>query len=88
MAQKKQSWVKKKRHRDAVLFGIVLSELRRQQGFTQQALAEASGYTSNYISLLECGESNPTLSGVLRLASSLKVKASEMIQRLEALQGH
>ena len=51
---------------------MILSELRRDQGLSQQALAEASGYTSNYISLLECGDRTPTLTALLRLAPPLR----------------
>jgi transcriptional regulator with XRE-family HTH domain len=71
---------------EARLFGMILAELRRGQGLSQQALAEASGYTSNYISLLECGDRAPTLTALLRLAPPLHTSATELVRRVEALQ--
>lgn len=86
MAQKKRSSGKKKKRQETVFFGVVLSAVRHERGLSQQALAEASGYTSNYISLLECGDSNPTLTALLRLARPLKIDASELVRRVEILE--
>jgi transcriptional regulator with XRE-family HTH domain len=71
---------------EARLFGTVLAELRHAHGLSQQALAEASGYTSNYISLLECGDRTPTLTALLRLARPLHTSATELVRRVETWQ--
>ncbi len=78
--------VRSKQNKDPELlwFGEFLAELRRSKDLTQENLAEASGYTRNYISLLEGGERSPTLTALLKLALPLGVRASEMVRHVES----
>ena len=66
-------------------FGQVLRELRTARGLTQEDLAFQSGYHSGYISLLERGNKSPSLRTIMNLATVLKTPASEILQRVEAL---
>jgi transcriptional regulator with XRE-family HTH domain len=64
-------------------FGQVLRECRRQRGLSQDELAFQSGYSRNYIGLLEGGRRSPTLTTIARLAEVLQVQPSELIRRAE-----
>jgi transcriptional regulator with XRE-family HTH domain len=65
-------------------FGRVLHEIRTERGLSQEQLGFESGYHRTYISFLERGKKNPTLSTVMDLAETLRVPAWELIRRVEA----
>lgn len=52
---------------EAFKFGVVLQELRKEQGLTQQQLAEKCGTTKNYISRIENNASDIRLSTLMRI---------------------
>ena len=68
-----------------IAFGRVLQEIRRERGISQEDLGFDSGYHRTYISFLECGKKNPSLSTILNLAETLEAPASEMIRKVEVL---
>jgi len=47
-------------------FGPVLQQVRRERGLSQEQLGFDSGYHRTYISFLERGKKNPTLSTIAR----------------------
>ena len=47
--------------------------LRERRGFSQRELAEASGLSRNTLSLIERGQTSPTVSTLKRIALALKV---------------
>jgi transcriptional regulator with XRE-family HTH domain len=53
--------------------GLRIRALRREQGLSMQALAARCGLSANAISLIERGESSPTVSSLHRLATALEV---------------
>jgi transcriptional regulator with XRE-family HTH domain len=65
-------------------FGKVLREVRESQGFSQEYLALESGYSREYISMIERGGRNPTLAAIFRLARVLSVSPTELLRRTEA----
>jgi transcriptional regulator with XRE-family HTH domain len=65
-------------------FGRVLHEIRTERGLSQEQLGFDSGYHRTYISFLERGKKNPTLSTVMDLAETLRVPAWELMRRVEA----
>lgn len=65
------------------LFGMVLQQLRKEKGFSQEELGFESGYHRTYISLLERGKKSPSLKTLFQLAKSLDVKPSEIIARIQ-----
>jgi transcriptional regulator with XRE-family HTH domain len=69
---------------DAEVFGQVLREHRLKRGHSQESLALETGYHRTYISQLERGIKSPSLTTILRLSDILRVKASELIDRVEA----
>jgi transcriptional regulator with XRE-family HTH domain len=67
-------------------FGKVLRELRTAIGISQEQLGLECGLDRTFISLLERGLRQPTLSTLFLLADQLQVNPSTMIQRVEELQ--
>ena len=66
------------------VFGRVLREIRKQHGFTQEALGFESDYDPTYIGQLERGQKSPSLRTIVALASALKTPGSEILGRVEA----
>ena len=64
-------------------FGKILKELRITKGFSQEILANESDLDRTYISLLERGLRQPTISVLFKLASALEVSPSQIIKELE-----
>lgn len=55
------------------LFGNRIKELRLKKGFSQEEMAERSGLDRTFISILERGQKNPSLSTLVRLCTSLGI---------------
>jgi transcriptional regulator with XRE-family HTH domain len=66
-------------------FARVLIALREERGMTQEALAFDSGYHPKYISLLERGKYNPSLTAILEISKALNVSGAEVLRRVESL---
>jgi transcriptional regulator with XRE-family HTH domain len=66
-----------------LLFGEVISQLRRNQCLSQEELADRAGVHHTYISQLERGLKSPTLAVLMKLATALDVQASEILKQLE-----
>jgi transcriptional regulator with XRE-family HTH domain len=64
-------------------FGVLLQEARKSKGISQEKLAELSDLHRTYISDLERGLRNPTLSTIVTLANALEVTASELLKDLK-----
>jgi len=57
---------------------VRIKEILRQQGRTQKWLAEQTGYTNVYISMLANKKSLPSLPVAYKVAKALGVKISEV----------
>lgn len=64
-------------------FGVLLKKLRTDKGLTQEQLADECELDRTYISLLERGQRQPTLSTLFKIAEVLKVSASSIVKELE-----
>ena len=64
-------------------FGLVLRDLRKERGLSQEALALDAGIQRNYVSLIERGINQPTITIIFKLAAALKIKPSQMIELVE-----
>jgi transcriptional regulator with XRE-family HTH domain len=73
----------------AVAFGRVLRRLRNEAGFTQEELGFEADLRRTYVSILELGQQQPTLTTILKLAKALKRSGQEIVGLVEAemLQG-
>ena len=65
------------------IFGQILRELRTENKLTQSELADRSDLDRTFISLLERGERQPTLSSIFKLAHALHVSPVAIIQKVE-----
>lgn len=68
----------------AVAFGKVLRQLRNEAGLTQEKLGFEADLRRTYISILELGHQQPTLTTILKLAKALKHSAQEIVGLVEA----
>lgn len=64
-------------------FGAVLRQLRVERGLSQEDLALEAALDRTFISMLERGMRQPTLSSVFALVVALRVPPSTMIKMTE-----
>lgn len=67
-----------------VAFGIVLRELRKQRGLSQEVLAHDAGMERNYISLLELGRNSASVKMIFKVAPALGITVTEFMSMVEA----
>jgi transcriptional regulator with XRE-family HTH domain len=65
-----------------LIFGATIRELRGKLGYSQEKLAEEAGLHRTYIGGVERGERNVSLLNIVRLARALKVKPSQLLERI------
>ena len=58
-------------------FGRRIRELRKQQGLTQEKLAERAGLHHTYVGAIERGEQNVSLKNIAKIAQALGVEVGE-----------
>ena len=68
----------------AASFGVVLRRLRKAAGLTQEQLALEADLQRTYVSILELGQQQPTLTTILKLAAALDRSAGEIVSLVEA----
>lgn len=66
-------------------FGKVLRRRRKLAGLTQEQLALEADVQRNYVSLMERGKNQPTITIVFKLADALRCSPSDLIADVEAL---
>ncbi|MGB7157064.1 MAG: helix-turn-helix transcriptional regulator [Tepidisphaeraceae bacterium] len=66
-------------------FGRAVRHCRIDRDLSQTALAKATGFNPRYISALELGKINPTLTVVLRLRDGLGIPLSQLWAVAEGL---
>lgn len=64
-------------------FGVALSKLRIEKGFTQEQLGFETELTRTYISLLERGIKSPTLDTLAALCKTLKITLATLARQVE-----
>lgn len=64
-------------------FGAVIRRLRVQQGLTQERLASLSDLERTFVSMLERGIKQPSLSTISNVASAFGIKNYELLQLVE-----
>lgn len=75
-----------RRARDAKIaaeFGSRLRALRLEAGLSQEALADLAVVHRTYVSLVERGDSTPTLYSIVRFAEALMVDPAELVRGLK-----
>lgn len=65
----------------AAAFGRVLRRVRRRAGLTQEQLGLEADLRRTYISLLELGQQQPSLTTILKLAIALQCRPGELVEQ-------
>lgn len=68
-----------------IAFGQALRHFRRKIKISQEKLSQKSGLDRSYISLLERGLRQPSLTSILQLSKALKISSVNFISEVEAL---
>jgi transcriptional regulator with XRE-family HTH domain len=68
---------------DHTAFGNSIRQLRAERDMSQTELSALTGLDRSYISGIERGERNPSLTNVFKIARALGVTASEIHRRAE-----
>ena len=58
--------------------GKRIAQLRQKAELTQADLAEASGYSEDFIGLVERGINAPSVSGLERIAKAMKISIKQL----------
>jgi transcriptional regulator with XRE-family HTH domain len=69
----------------AIAFGQTLRHFRTKSKISQERLSQESGLDRSYISLLERGLRQPSLTTILQLAKGLNASSIELIFKVEEL---
>lgn len=64
---------------ECLALGRRIKELRGERGMTQEELADRSGLFRTYLSRIERGTANPTLSMLHALATAFRVDVTELL---------
>jgi len=67
-------------------FGLAVRAARRERGWAQERLSAAADLDRTYVSGLERGQRNPTLTTQERIAVALGCRLSELIRAAEEMQ--
>ena len=65
--------------------GQALRSIRLAAGLSQEQLGLESGVQRNFISLIETGQNQPTITTIFKLATALDIKPSKMVEAAEKL---
>jgi len=68
-----------------IAFGKVLRGFRKDKKYSQERLALESGLDRTYISLLERGLRQPSLTSILQLSKALDISSGQIISAVEAI---
>ena len=69
----------------AIAFGKALRQLRKERKLSQEQLGFEADLQRIYVSKLELGQQQPSLTTIFKLASGLQCSASELIQQTEEI---
>lgn len=62
-------------------FGKAIAEIRTQQKYSQEELAEKIDSTNVYISMLENGQRQPSLNAVILIAQACQISPEKLVAR-------
>ena len=68
-----------------IAYGRVLREYREAAGLSQEKLAALAEMDRTYISLLERGRRNPSLTAIMTLSQFIGISATEQVELVEAM---
>lgn len=65
------------------VFGLVIKEMRKAQGLSQEVFSDEAGLDRSFLSQVETGRKQPSLLTIFQLANALKIDASELLKHVE-----
>lgn len=65
-----------------IAFGNRIRQLRLEKKWSQEKLAEKTGFHRTYIGMVERGERNPSLKNINVFAESFKISLSELLNEI------
>jgi transcriptional regulator with XRE-family HTH domain len=68
-------------------FGEAIRHIRKQRGISQEGLALACGLDRTYISGIERGTRNPSLTNIFKIAAALQISPAELFAGSESAGG-
>ena len=68
----------------STVFGKILRELRLEKGLSQEQLGFEADLRRTYVSILELGQQQPSLTTIFKLAKALNIKASHLLELVES----
>lgn len=68
-------------------FGDAIRNIRKQRGISQEDLAHLCGLDRTYISGIERGVRNPSLTNILKIAAALQTSPAELFACAQAPAG-
>ena len=68
-----------------VAYGLAIRQVRGERRISQERLADLAGLDRTYVSGIERGERNPSLTNLLRLATTLQVAFREVATRADVI---
>lgn len=60
-----------------------LYELRKQRGFSHEAIANRSGLSRQTLGKIETGKTNPTMLTMFRIACAMDMTLEEFVKKME-----
>ena len=66
-----------------VAFGRVLRAKRKEGGLSQEALALEAGIDRNFVSLMERGLNQPSLSTIFKICKALNLDPSDLMRAIQ-----
>ena len=63
-----------------VCFGKILRRMRKEAGLSQEQLALNADIQRNFVSLLELGQKQPTITTLFKLAEALRCNPAALVQ--------
>jgi transcriptional regulator with XRE-family HTH domain len=66
-----------------VAFGRALRRLRKERGMTQEQLGLEADLRRTFISVLELGQQQPTLTTIVKIANVFGIRPSELLREAE-----
>lgn len=69
----------------ALAFGMILRRLRTAAGLTQEQLALEADLQRNYVSMMERGVNQPTITTLIKLSKPLRCSAAHIVNQVELL---
>ncbi|WP_318653563.1 helix-turn-helix transcriptional regulator [Pseudomonas sp. PDM17] len=76
-------WPRGKNLNTGEAFGKVLRKRRKELGLTQEQLAHEADIQRNYVSLIERGINQPTITMLFKLAAALNCSAATLVKSVE-----